>query len=623
MSRASTGDALRARLDGLTDECRDLLGVAACAGVQFAPGLVAAALEQRPLQVLRTLTMLERQQRLVHPAGDAYRFDHPQLRDLVYDELPPILREAYHGALADVYAKRLEESGEGAEAAHSEAGVRLCQHLTAAGRGVEGVPLFLGALQFLGASLRWTEALELLGSVLDAPGVLQGQERIAYQFERVGVLNHLGRRGEAIDALREIIDTAGDNPAVCARAKASLAWGHYLVRDLTHARELADEARLLAIHSSQAEPLQQAEWTLGQVAMNEGHFDDAGRHLQIAVGICRDLGDPSSLASALLALGDLCAVRGQSERATTCYEEALEIVTEHDLVFAHICLGALGRLDYFAGRVERAVERTTAALENARRVGHRDGEIGALGSIAVFQIHLGRYVEGERYARQALRVGRELMNTEAQAHGAENGGLLALRRGDRLHARELLQKAQRLAQALPRRLGMITEYLAQLSEAEGDIDAGLALHEEAARMLRDGGFRVDLTRVLAPWAGCLLEAGRLGACDKVREELARLGDELDIPSARVLAASLAAGAGEEAHARAVALYETHHEAMAVDDRITVAYHLWKAAPGERWLSEAHGILTQIASDLPDASRAAFLDASERNRRIVAAASLED
>ena len=94
-------DLIEARLRDLSDGQRAILDVAAVAGFEFDPDLVARVRERRRIHVLEELAAIDRRVGAVRGAGRSCRFDHHQIQEVLYEGLLPALREEYHVAIAD------------------------------------------------------------------------------------------------------------------------------------------------------------------------------------------------------------------------------------------------------------------------------------------------------------------------------------------------------------------------------------------------------------------------------------------------------------------------------------------------------------------------------------------
>jgi predicted ATPase len=89
-------DLIQARIGGLSEADRILLDMAAVQGFEFDADLLAKTCDRKIVEVLQTLARIERSSGVVRGAGPAYRFDHHQIQEVIYEDLPPRLRLEYH-----------------------------------------------------------------------------------------------------------------------------------------------------------------------------------------------------------------------------------------------------------------------------------------------------------------------------------------------------------------------------------------------------------------------------------------------------------------------------------------------------------------------------------------------
>jgi adenylate cyclase len=154
---------LGARIDGLDDSSRDLLGVAAVVGIAFRPDELAALLD-RPIAD-GTLERLVEAALIVPADADTWRFSHPLVRDAAYAGMLAARRRRLHARFADL----LERSTAPGPS------VRIAIHRAAAGDAARAVPLLLDAAESarsLGAQMEaaafWQMAAELAPDPTDA-----------------------------------------------------------------------------------------------------------------------------------------------------------------------------------------------------------------------------------------------------------------------------------------------------------------------------------------------------------------------------------------------------------------------------------------------------------------------
>ena len=156
---------LGARIDTLSPDARELLGIASVIGIRFrtdmAAGLVGRPLEPAVLQELVDGALIRRAE------GDRWRFAHPLIRDAAYSGLLASRRRELHGR----YAEQLEALVPAPPIAW------IASHRAAAGDRIRAVPLLeeaaVAALAMgapTEAAAFWKEAAELSDDPARADG---------------------------------------------------------------------------------------------------------------------------------------------------------------------------------------------------------------------------------------------------------------------------------------------------------------------------------------------------------------------------------------------------------------------------------------------------------------------
>ncbi|MHC4858905.1 MAG: serine/threonine-protein kinase, partial [Planctomycetota bacterium] len=139
-------DLIEARLRGLTKEERALLDVGSIHGFGFDPDLVARTLGRPRVAVLQDLADLDRRSGVVRSVGAAYRFDHHQIQEVVYEDFPPGLRGEYHTLLARALADREGVEPEKPHGAAGETAHQLASHHLRGREPREALPFLEPAL---------------------------------------------------------------------------------------------------------------------------------------------------------------------------------------------------------------------------------------------------------------------------------------------------------------------------------------------------------------------------------------------------------------------------------------------------------------------------------------------
>jgi sugar-specific transcriptional regulator TrmB/pimeloyl-ACP methyl ester carboxylesterase len=100
------GFASASKIPPLKEEERDLLDVASVVGEEFSPNIIEKVTGSNKLRILKTLVNIESEHQLIQANGDNFRFDNPNIREALYNEIKPRLRRAYHSLVA----QNLEET---------------------------------------------------------------------------------------------------------------------------------------------------------------------------------------------------------------------------------------------------------------------------------------------------------------------------------------------------------------------------------------------------------------------------------------------------------------------------------------------------------------------------------
>ena len=95
------------RLSNINDKERELLQVAAVIGYKFDSDLLSYVTDFKKIEVLRMLKKMEKSYEIVHSFDKEYKFEHPLLADLLYQELPKAMVREYHlliaGKMSEIY----------------------------------------------------------------------------------------------------------------------------------------------------------------------------------------------------------------------------------------------------------------------------------------------------------------------------------------------------------------------------------------------------------------------------------------------------------------------------------------------------------------------------------------
>ncbi|MDZ7706324.1 MAG: hypothetical protein U5J97_00265 [Trueperaceae bacterium] len=377
-------------------------------------------------------------------------------------------------------------------------------------------------------------------------------------FDRLPAWRYAGRFREGFEAA-EAACAVAERAGRRARIGGLVAAGSmaYRLGDLARARvrllAALDEAAVAGADDDpggDAAGADRGAWrALGDVAYEEGVYDEAARCFGRALEAARASGDEVEELASATGVGRTAAVRGDVGTARRQLVRALEVAKRRgspsSLASAHFNLSSLAR---DSGDLGAAEAHVVQALELDERIGDRWGVATDLRQLAELAIERGELALGERRYQEALELCRAIGDATGEADAHHALGLAAVRRGDLVaglkHQRAALavrQDAGQEALAVP-----LAWALARLAEAAGRPRAAARFWgAEAALRAR---FKVLLRETDASTHAHDLAETRARLGDAEFEAQARRGSSTSLSE---LAADFELDGDEAARARAV------------------------------------------------------------------------
>ena len=528
---------IRARLDRLDRDARDLLRRASVIGREFsAPVLAVVAggeLELEPsLQALKERGLIRQTSVVPEPA---YHFQHALTQEVAYDSLLQRQRQILHGqvgaAIEAVYKNHLHEqfgilARHFAEAEHWPKAVEYGRKFA---RRARHVSQFDDARAALDMTMDWTVQL---------PESEQRQQLLVeLLFEKEQVCEVLGDRSqqqETIDRLLSILEPRGDRPelSVAYARQAELLAG---ARRFSDGERLLDQAlavsRRLGDRRGERDTLRSLSFLLWLQRRNDEALDAVDRALQLD----RESGDTARIAGDLTNRGALLRSLGRFDEAIDNLHEALRLTeTESDDLSRHVeamyvlhtiyrdkgepeaaepflaraleisgedrfrvqmpfPMSAMANILLERGEIEPALDLFRRAVELGRQSRYAFGLAHNLRGLAEVLVGIGRAEEALPYMREAADLARRLVDRDAEIAMLTAAAPLLEGHGQN---EEAAQAWQRLLDLLPadRRHPVVVPALtglARTAEHTGHVDRALRFLHEAVT-LSDGERRGHL-----------------------------------------------------------------------------------------------------------------------------------
>jgi tetratricopeptide (TPR) repeat protein len=607
---------VKARLAVLDEDDRSLLEVAACCGVEFNPVTLADALELPRIRVLRDLARIERVSGLIRSRGRQFTFDHPHVRDRLYEKLPEALRSEYH-AILGAALERVRAKGDlpcGAALATD-----ICGHFLKSGEPARAAPHLVPALDHLEGTYQPERALELLRLALEFD-FITGIERLDLLTRAAAILDLRGRYEQLEDVLTEALDLAGKLGDLSRQANLRGKMARLL--DALGRGKEAWPLFLSAVRdaeaSGDAEALIKTLLHLGSHQDRVGQPEEARVNYERALEIAEQAGFMPGVAAATGNLGLLDWQQGQPVQARAAYERALEIFRElGDRRAESTLTGLLGFLLDDQGLFREAAAMHSRQLTINRDIGYRRGVAIASCNLGDSLRLLGHLNEARHHFAENERICEELGDQEGVAGCLVNIAAIHRQLGENDEARRYLRRAVRLSRGVSARAteGLALYHLGGVEHRRGHPLRARVLGEKAVDILSEVQSRTSLAWAHLARGTHLLDEGKTNQAQARLREALRMGEETGTPQLRALSSCQLALAGEEDPEQvAVQLIELESR-LEPHERIDAWFALWKAGGNPDHLARARDQLRRFIALMSPAEQETLLNGVANYREI--------
>jgi class 3 adenylate cyclase/tetratricopeptide (TPR) repeat protein len=496
---------IRARLDRLDRDSRDVLRVAAVIGREFGRTLLGEVLgpgadPTATLERLKGSGLIQQTAVLPEPT---YRFRHVLTQEVAYDSLLERQRRSLHEVVGRTIERCHADRGSDLAPllahhfAHAEAWREAVHYGSQAAARAAALTQFADALTTLERVRGWIAHLPDDDLRTDAlVDLLLHQERLS---------ETLGLRGRQQQIVDELIALLAPRGASASLGQAYLRQGDVatLLKRFDAAERALSTALRLSRELGETALERNTLRSIGLLRWHQGRHADALTIAESALAIARETGDDLMVAGDLVNLGIILKGMGDHESALTSLEEALAIPAlgrnpskllyalhiranvhrsrgdlDQALVCLHRCdeialanllpipqsfhLTSIAHIYLQQGRIDDALRTYRRAVELSQRARHADGLAQSLRALGDVLFGLGRDAEALPYVRQAAQLFAQLEDREAEAEMVSRVAAIL----ERIVSPAEAEDAWRAVASLRRALG----------DAKGELDAleGLA-----------------------------------------------------------------------------------------------------------------------------------------------------
>jgi len=473
-------DIFLSRLRAIGEQDRETLQLASVIGLKFDPSLLSDVLGKSKIHLLKRLFRLERDFQVIRSVDDHYQFEHPLLREILYSELPPVLREEYHRLLAK---EMLRRHGEDAGSYLGE----IAYHLRHGGLHRRAVPYLFKAGSRAFKLSAYREAIAFFEDALQSEKKA-GQKLLTTDMEKqlflwLGIsYEETGRWDEALNALERALRLSEATKDIEGQIGALRRRGRIYDKRSNWEQALECYQRCLGLLEQKKIPNVESRLlnNIGIVYFERGEYPKALQYFERTLRCDDDPNVAYDKAHALTNLGILHNIQGEYEKALENYKKAAAIYEsrsdKHSLARVYQNLG----MTYSdRGDWENSIRAFTQCLTLAEASG--DKQLKALAYLNLGKAYLRQenLPKAEELVRKALKMFRRMKDDLSVAEVFHVFGLIASARGNTTQAEKYFEESITLNER-----ARYTEGLAEAYLSYGTMCGEVGDFERAARYLK-------------------------------------------------------------------------------------------------------------------------------------------
>ena len=422
-------DVIQRRLDRLMLEQRDILECASIEGKEFRSEVVGKVLDMNRLKLLKNLSSIEKNHRLIHTIPNKYSFDHTKIRDLLYSSVTDDLRKEYHRLMGDTIMELFKDKT-------SEVLSELARHYYNAEDERAYEYLFKSGEQARKGYSN-DEAVDFYEKALE---VAKPDERITV-LENLGeVLSLMGENDRAIAYFQDAFKNSKDGKVKLLRKIADV---HVMKAEYDIALSILSEAKGM-VEGENALEYSRILFGEGYIHTRMGNYDHAMDYLQTGLSVLQETeSDPKDMGNAFLLIGNLQFIQGSHTEALEHYEKSMDIMERlDDKQSIAALLGNIGIVHWGMGDLDKALEFQERSLEIRGSIGDKRGTAFALLNIGSSYSAKAELDKALELYERSLGIYRQIEDKHGIAMALIGVGEICYHRNDLEKALELYRQGR-------------------------------------------------------------------------------------------------------------------------------------------------------------------------------------
>lgn len=399
-------DVVKRRLDRLNRDERGVLECASVMGDEFTLEILLHMTGMDKVALLRTVAYIESAHKLIHSSGKLCRFDHTNIREILYQGIMEELRGEYHRMVADALSGSTPQPvNELAHHYHRARDPRAGKYLLRAGdmarerySNQEAINAYTDALSYIAEGERFT-LLETLGDLLALVGNYDSSlesfdeamksarttEARSRTLRKIGEIHmNRGEFNKALNTLDSADSRVGEETGEHAKILFTRGCVHQRKGENEKALEVINDSLSIFERFGDFKGIGDAYRIIGTIYWNNGDYEQAMLYFGKSLTMMEEMRDDVGIASALGNMGIVHWNRGELDRALECYGRSLGIsekIGNRSGTGAN--LANLGLLYWEKGELQRSLEFQERSLRLFELMGDQRGIATVLGNISL------------------------------------------------------------------------------------------------------------------------------------------------------------------------------------------------------------------------------------------------
>ncbi len=495
-------DIFLRRISGLDEQEQELLQVAAVQGYKVDASVLAKVLEEKKLKLLKDFQRIERELQIISSNEHGFQFEHPMLRDLLYNDIPAALRREYHLMIAaELQAMYGTDLG-------SYVG-EVADHLRRGGNHSEATPFLYeaGVRAFTLNAYRESSLFfeNFLDSMTESGVNLPESLNEVELHERLGVCyEETGRPEDSLAAFKTSLRLAKQADSNSAEANALLSIGRIQgkLADWDASRKSYESCLRIAKAENLAAILRRALNNLGLIYFHKGDYSTAATYFrEVLEGASGEESAKAERAHALTNLGIIANIRGRHDEAMANYESALEIYEtkekceqDQGRIYHNIGMTLMDKCEW--GGAVSAFERCVKLAEDINDRPLRALAMMNLGKTLVKQNK--DLEQAKSYSEKALKFFKSADDTLNVAEVYHIWGLIYSAREQYSKAEKFLKMSIDINESLAYKEGLAECYsaYAELAQNKNDSETARQYYENSLSLCTELGLKSKASEIL-------------------------------------------------------------------------------------------------------------------------------